>query len=121
MIEPFKKHFGPVPDITVLLTGDVAECLARARKRDISKDALEPGKQDAKQWAKVEIQTRIQFAYIMNLANQPRTLMVDTRGKGLDAVCAEVVQRIKLRLDAPIPRQSSIFSVDDCAHQEHRA
>jgi dTMP kinase len=108
--EAFWKHYGPMPDITILLVGDVNEMLRRAKTRDDSPDAKEPGKQAAKSWSKVEMQTRIQNAYLHNLSNQPRTVIVEVTGKTKEQVFEDAFERMFIKLaQRPKVTQSTIF------------
>ena len=108
--EAYAKHFGPIPDVTFLLIGDVAEFNARAKSRDLQPDALEPGKQQGKIWASVDQQRRIQDAYLHHLSNQPRTVILDITGLDQAAVLRLAIGKLTLKLLVPqIPVMASLF------------
>ena len=90
----YQAHFGPVPDVTFLLIGDVHAFAARAKSRDQNPDAVEPGKQKNKTWALVEQQQRIQDQYLVNLSNQPRTIILDITNMDVQAVANLAIAKL---------------------------
>lgn len=98
--EAFGKDKGPTPDVTILLTGNVEECLSRAKGRDNDKNAAEPGKQKAKEWARVDLQKRIQDAYLHQIGPLPRTLIFDVTGKNQTEVVIELLPLLGEKLKA---------------------
>lgn len=95
--EAYVKHFGPVPDVTFLLIGDVKVFGARAKSRDLNPNALEPGKQQRKIWTQDEQQQKIQNAYLVNLSNQPRTIILNIDGLDARDVAHLAIESLKLR------------------------
>lgn len=110
--DAFAYYYGPVPDVTFLLIGDVATFFARAKGRDAKADAAEPGKQASKAWNDLEKQKRIQEAYIHNLANQPRTIIIDITHMDTQAVANAAIARLEGWLEGHrvIPEQVALFS-----------
>ena len=110
--EAYRYHFGPVPDITFLLVGDVRAFGARAKSRDLNPNALEPGKQQRKIWAQTEQQQRIQDAYILYLSNQPRTIILDITNMDAPAVVNLAIAKLEIWLAGhrDKPEQTKLFA-----------
>jgi dTMP kinase len=108
----YQAHFGPVPDITFLLIGDVHAFAARAKSRDANPDAVEPGKQRNKTWALVEQQQRIQDQYLVNLSNHPRTIILDITNMDAQAVANLAIAKLEAWLATPrsMPEQVKLFA-----------
>ena len=108
----YQAHFGPVPDITFLLIGDVHAFAARAKSRDANPDAVEPGKQRNKTWALVEQQQRIQDQYLVNLSNHPRTIILDITNMDARAVANLAIAKLEAWLATPrsMPEQVKLFA-----------
>jgi dTMP kinase len=108
--EAYFKHYGPVPDVTFLLIGDVSVFSARAKGRDLKPDALEPGKQQRKIWAQVEQQQKIQDQYLVNLSNQPRTIILNIDGLDAAQVAQLAIQELEIKLTKIVPPvQATMF------------
>jgi dTMP kinase len=113
----YHEHFKVKPDMTVLLVArgkkafmpdnrgvmwdreDISWALTRAKTRK----GAEAGKQDGKAWGNdVEEQRRIQNAYLLQLANQPRLFIVDvweqaTIDQIAKCILAEALRRIEVK------------------------
>jgi thymidylate kinase len=90
VLKVFSEHFGPVPDITVLMLVKGIEegwALTRANARR----GIEAGKQNGKAWNDLSAQTTIQEAYLSLLLTEARTLPIWVRQEDTEE---ELHQRI---------------------------
>ena len=110
MNDAFHSLYGVIPDITVLLIGDVPLMLSRARSRPGAEGAK---KQAGKEWDSPALAERIQQAFILNLGTEPRTILIKMLPEeDLDAIAKRVetavVARLEL-LEREGPNQGGLF------------
>lgn len=128
ILKAYRDQYGIVPDLTILfvargpsggtldslppqtLPEDISWALARNTKRS----ALEQEKQAGKSWNNVEDQRRIQNAYLHQLANKPRTHVInvwsDTTVADIHSIVMDIVHQRLLARELHAITQLPLFS-----------
>jgi len=95
------------PDLTVLLIGDPKVLLARAQGRP----GGEAGKQEAKTWNDVALQTEIQDEFLKLVGSNPSTLVVDTTWAAPEWLFEHLIEPRVRELFAPVEKAATQYGL----------
>jgi dTMP kinase len=95
VFEAFREATYIQPHITILLLGDPTRLVERTKRVGTP----EEGKQEGKVWAAVDVQRRIQGAYLANLECEGRVIRVrHVETKGIVQIAEEIRRKVEARL-----------------------